>query len=209
MFNGLNSKGGAAKVFFLTAVLSAVVLFLILGYGRTNIYSDKHKAAEFCGSCHEMEADYHTWQASSHSEILCTRCHTNTSPTMIALKYFTFSYNTPVKVNKFIDDTDCLSCHRKQILVSPPGDLIIPHQLHLEKKIDCVDCHSYVAHGNILETKLVTGDLKPEQVTTEIGAEQMKIHFQVKMDVCMQCHNGAKAPNDCQYCHKVLRQPKK
>lgn len=209
MSNGLSPKSGFSKLLLLVMTLCAIFVICVTIYGRSTVYTDKHKAAEFCNSCHEMQADYNTWMYSSHSEELCTRCHSNVSPTSIALNYLTNSYVTPVKLKDFYSDANCLQCHNPNRVVTPPGDLIVPHDLHTAKGVDCIDCHNNIAHGDIYRSKLIGEKMKPQDVTKTIAQEQLANNNQVKMSTCMRCHNGAKAPDACSACHKVLRQPTK
>lgn len=209
MPNDLKSKGGAAKFFAFLTIISALIIVIIMGYSRANIYYDKEKAAEFCGNCHEMQANYYTWQYTAHSQILCTRCHQKVSPTKIALKYLTSSFNTPVKLTKLMDDNNCLQCHKKDRDISPPGDLIVPHQLHMEKGVDCIDCHTNVSHGDVLNASLIKDNIQVASFTKEMAEKQVIINKEVKMDTCMRCHNGSKATDSCNACHKLLRAPKK
>ena len=144
----------------------------------------------FCNSCHEMNAAYNTWQSSVHAEVACVQCHVK--PSLVAqmlhkveamkelyLHFTVFNKPNPPKIvaseMEPIDDA-CLQCHTLNRKYSFSGDLRMPHALHIKKGLTCPTCHSRVVHG-------VPGQRKP------------------KVEVCLTCHNGKKAPNSCPTCH--------
>jgi hypothetical protein len=75
----------------------------------------------------------------------------------------------------------CESCH-PGFLAGPPlsPGLVFDHQTHLARGAACADCHAgAVGHQ---------GSPAP------------------KMAACFACHEGRKAPKDCEYCHSNLDQ---
>lgn len=183
---------------------------------------------EFCKLCHAtMNPEYVTWKYSSHSQIRCVDCHmkpglVNTvKDKIIASKhlysYVLKDYKKPIKIKNEMSDELCLRCHSVQTRTfTLSGDLIVPHELHGEKGVSCVKCHSGVAHGNIAGRKVATDDLSAW--TMEDGKKNMALEYvRPDMDVCVDCHlnppkygvkNIEKVNWSCEACHKQIFTPK-
>lgn len=153
---------------------------------------------QFCGSCHEMTPEVATWQASSHSKVSCVACHiepgieslvkhkigslkqlyehlTNTVPEIIVMPHQ-------------IKDEACIECHSMARKVTTSGDILIPHDKHLEQGIACVACHGGVAHGFVAQRGL--NQKKDFGTWTSNKAEQVMNFDETKlaMEVCLTCH---------------------
>ena len=94
--------------------------------------------------------------------------------------------NQPVE--KGVPPANCASCHvgfkpgqPVARVVIPPPNLDFNHKVHVSKKIACETCH---------------GDLAKEKVGLATKAQLPK------MGLCLQCHEGRKAPDACTTCHK-------
>jgi len=175
---------GVSRLTIALAVLLAVVLGIV-GYRETS-------TPQFCRSCHEMGYYYDTWRHSSHQPINCEECHLGANvKDMIITKIgamkeiMVHSAKRPVaaqvprKAN--VADAVCRKCHEP-----PRGDLVyhqlrITHDAHLARGMHCQECHSNVVHGGrtgFINTPSMAG--------------------------CLKCHNGDKAPNNCNLCHLKL-----
>lgn len=171
----------------------------------------------FCGSCHEMKPQYVTWQASAHSKIACTSCHmepevSNLVQDKVLLlnwvyKHIKKSYFLPIELKKPMPNSVCESCHSDSRIITPSGDIKIPHDKHLAQGITCVTCHLGVAHGNIAQRQ-VTIDGNFDKWTSAVGLQNMVSTFRiVNMSQCTDCHKMNKAPLSCETCHKVIVTP--
>ena len=162
------------------------------------------KEVGFCTNCHEMQPNYYTWQVTSHNKFGCLKCHQDIKITTFAYKHLrgAAAIKFPIEKKRIIPNDICQSCHTNNRSVSPPGDIIFPHQLHVVKQIDCVDCHGNVTHLGIAE---YLKDPKNGSTTafTPVQAQKLVVKDnQILMSVCMRCHNGDMATAACNACHK-------
>ena len=171
----------------------------------------------FCAKCHVMAPEYSTWEASSHMNIACTKCHIKPGIVNLVIHkpsamkelylYYTGTYDRPIKMDHKLDDAICIQCHSPNRDFTPAGDLIIPHDKHAAKKVQCIDCHSGVAHGNILGRKL-TEDGNYAAWTQELGKQQMvKDYTEPKMNTCLECHIKRQVTQACEACHTTISLP--
>lgn len=163
------------------------------------VLSDKE-----CFTCHEMNPEIATWKVSSHSKIPCTACHN----VNIA------DYQTNVKLNQkpitmvdIIPDSVCEQCHSFNRLVTPGGDLKIPHEKHKAAEVACVKCHAGVVHAKISERGITTeGKLSDYNSWNENAAKQVAVSFYTKPDMwtCINCHKAASVTTRCGICHSQI-----
>ncbi len=156
----------------------------------------------FCGSCHEMKADFKSWQTSVHQNTGCIQCHVE--PGLLHLLvdkakspkslYFhlTGGYEKPVnkesKLASEISNESCLLCHTEDRDESLGHGLLFKHEAHLKIRMRCTECHNRVAH----------------QIK---GYEDLST-----MESCKErCHDGKALNNKCSFCHldTFLRRAKK
>ncbi len=64
--------------------------------------------------------------------------------------------------------------------------IVVPHAIHLDKGIGCIDCHQEIVHG-------------PDELMDENGA------ILPRMEICFACHNDRRAPRDCTLCHEMQK----
>ncbi|MCH6266557.1 cytochrome c3 family protein [Neobacillus citreus] len=204
---------------FKYATLTVLFLAVFLGLGFTGLKATS--SSKFCASCHEMKPEVYTWQASTHSEVDCTNCHTDPVFKKLAkdkskdlveqLKNHSSGTSaTPIRMPKEVPDSACKACHdmsKRQVTAS--GDIIIPHDKHMEKEIECTQCHSGIAHGKIADRKMTyqTDLEKWAQETGKVAMSEMKF-IRPDMDTCMECHKARKISTECKTCHSTGMVPK-
>lgn len=195
-------------------LISGFLLFVLIGTAGAIKLT---MSPEFCSKCHVMAPEYATWEASAHAQVACVDCHIKPGlgnliiHKIAAIKelvlYATNTYERPIKMSEQLDDGICVSCHSKNRKITPSGDLIVPHEKHAAKNVHCVECHSGVAHGNIVARKM-TVDGNYQVWTAEYGKKQMdKQYTETKMDTCVKCHIKRNVTQECQACHSAISVP--
>lgn len=182
---------------FLVAVVAAI-MFNVESFGNKQY----NKEVGFCANCHEMRPNYFTWMVTSHNQFGCLKCHKDIKITTFAYKHWRTAFATPVQKKNIIPNSVCESCHASTRSVTPPGDLIFPHQLHVIKQIDCVDCHDNVTHLGVADHLKNTKNVDLAAFNDTSAKKLIKKQNQILMPVCMRCHNGDMASSSCQACHK-------
>ncbi|WP_066315049.1 NapC/NirT family cytochrome c [Bacillus sp. FJAT-29814] len=196
------------------------VLFLALFFALGGLGLKATSSSEFCSSCHEIKPEYYTWKVSTHSEVECISCHVEPGAKNLAkakvegvvelYKKTTDTYTAPIQMPKDIPNSACESCHNMKTRdVTASGDLIIPHDKHMDKDIKCTQCHSGVAHGKIAERK-VTFKSDYGKWDEQLGKSMMsdKKFTSPKMDTCMECHRARQVTTECKACHTSEMYPK-
>lgn len=202
---------------FKLVVLSiGVVLFFIVAFAsliKVTMYPS------FCAQCHEMTPEYVTWKVSSHKRVACTDCHIK--PGLVNLLvhklkatkelflHFTEAYEIPITMSHEIEQEICLQCHDiNNRRFSYSGDLIVPHDRHSKAGINCVACHSGVAHGNVDQSGLIKEEADFSKWTISFAEKYMvKDNTEPKMNDCLECHNKRKVSTRCEACHSVISEP--
>lgn len=193
--------------------LGFLVLVGIAGLGGVKITS----SPGFCTLCHEILPEYTTWKASSHSRVTCIKCHqrpgvrnfiTEKKAAIGQLyRHFAQEFYLPIASPQIIENSICLTCHNMKRPVTAKGDIKMNHQKHLNRKINCVECHSGVAHGRIAERQL-TIDAAWDRWNEAYAKVQMNPQFtSLQMKDCVNCHSIKKAPLNCETCHKEILKP--
>ncbi len=145
--------------------------------------------SSFCNTCHEMRKDYQAWESSSHQEINCVSCHIEPGvlnllihklATLKELYNHFRGFEEPINKNselsKKLPENNCLNCH-SLVKVTPREGMIINHDAH-KGKLTCAYCHNRVGHPGM-----------------------DGYYNRMKMSECMKCHDGKKAPRECNVCH--------
>lgn len=204
----------------LLKIMTLTSLFLAL-FSALGVFGlEASSSSKFCASCHEMKPEYYTWKASTHSEVDCVNCHIQPGAENVAkdkaegigkiLKKETNAYTAPIQMPKEIPNSACEECHdMSKRTVTSSGDLIIPHDKHLDKDIKCTQCHSGVAHGKIAERN-VTFKSDYEKWDSSLGKTMMsEVKFtRPKMETCMECHEAREVSTECKTCHATGMYPK-
>ena len=208
----LATTEGKLKV--LIVVSGTLILFLALTVGALAITN----TPAFCSSCHEMGPEYFTWQGSAHNKVSCVTCHIKPGvKNLVAHKmesmkqlylHVTGTYVTPIEMQEKIENSQCLTCHdMEKRVTTPSGDIKFPHVSHLSQQINCVECHSGIAHGNI-EEKGFTALPDFTQWNAPKGKAYVSGKFnKLGMDKCVECHKESTVPVTCQTCHTKIVRP--
>ncbi|MDR6121603.1 nitrate/TMAO reductase-like tetraheme cytochrome c subunit [Bacillus sp. SLBN-46] len=205
----------------LLKIATLTVLFLALFSSIGFFGLEATSSSEFCSSCHEMKPEYYTWKASTHSEVDCTSCHTDpvfkelakdkAKGVIEALKKQSSSTSAaPIRMPNEIPDSACESCHNVFTReVTPSGDIIIPHDKHKNKGVECVQCHSGVVHGKVADRKM-TYSTDLDKWDSKVGKAAMADFKFIRpdMDTCMECHKARKITTECTACHTTGMIPK-
>lgn len=157
----------------------------------------------FCGSCHEMKADYISWKSSVHQNASCIQCHVEPGLVHLLIDkaksskslfyHLTNSYEKPInkesELASKISNESCFLCHTEGRDQSLGHGLLFEHEAHLKIRMRCTECHNRVAH-----------EIK--------GYENL-----ITMESCKdRCHDGKALNNRCDFCHNrsfLVKQEKK
>ncbi|OIJ22344.1 hypothetical protein BKP45_06815 [Anaerobacillus alkalidiazotrophicus] len=169
----------------------------------------------FCASCHMMQPQVLTWEASSHSSVNCKDCHIKpglegTVEAKIGGLWelyhtITDTYVAPIRMPSLIPDESCTKCHNMENRkVTSSGDIISEHGIHADKEVKCVTCHAGVAHGKVSERR-VTFKSDFEHWDETLGAYMMSYskYTAPQKATCMDCHELKRAPLTCEACHST------
>lgn len=164
--------------------LAVVLLVLIVagpGYTATQ--------PQFFERFERLGTYYETWNASTHANVPCQRCHV--SPGIVAQSAYNLRMAGEIWVSlvpigrepDVLGDTPnaaCNECHIDLRSISPAGDLLIPHKAHVDALgIGCAVCHNDVMVHN----------------------DDPAIGSAPRMATCLECHDGVKAKENCDACH--------
>jgi nitrate/TMAO reductase-like tetraheme cytochrome c subunit len=200
---------------YMTLTLLFLALFFSIGF----VGLEKASSSKFCSSCHEMKPEYNTWKASTHSEVDCVNCHKEPGVKQIAkvqadgiiknLRNEKVTSAAIIRMTKEIPNSACEKCHNMSTRqVTPSGDIIIPHDQHLDKNIKCIQCHSNVAHGEIADRNM-TFRTDYDKWDSKVGKAAMAdLKFtRPTMETCMDCHIARKITTECKACHTSGMEP--
>lgn len=207
------------KQYRIIKLMTLSLLFVLIFVFAGTVTVESTSSSGFCKSCHEMKPEYNTWKVSSHSEVECSNCHIGSSIKDYAkakanglvqvYKKTTNTFTAPIQMPKDIPDSACEKCHdMKARKVTASGDLIIPHDKHLNKDIKCVQCHSGIAHGNIAKRN-VTFKSDYDKWDDSLAKSMMSVKFtKPKMEECVDCHKARNVSTECKTCHESNMFPK-
>jgi nitrate/TMAO reductase-like tetraheme cytochrome c subunit len=166
------------------------------GYGVLSMTN----SPTFCSSCHEMQPEYTTYTASSHSQISCVQCHIKPGfVNMITHKIRSLKevyYHVTGVPNQIVQTTEeevsnknCLQCHSVNRLVTASGDLKVNHQGHIKDGIPCVTCHSGVVHAKIAARDLNIAADRSEWTKQNVDKLVEEKYLRPNMGTCIDCHD--------------------
>ena len=143
-----------------------------------------------CGSCHATAVSVDTWETGGHSRVSCYACHA--SPGVFGAASASFvgvgrvlnivrSSAASTAVGSLYSDR-CLGCHGSVAEGLTGSGVIMRHSDVIAARMPCVVCHSAVGHERRGRSSV---DGTPRQL----------------MPICLTCHDGVRAPADCDVCH--------
>lgn len=199
-------------------IAGLIILMLALTVGALKVTS----MPAFCITCHEMAPEYYTWENSAHNKIDCASCHIKPGFKNLLVHqigsltkvypHFAQSFVTPIALKEKIANYQCDSCHdMTKRETTPSGDIKFDHIKHSNQKLDCVECHSGVAHGNI-EKKGFTAITDFDSWNSEVGKAYVnssvsKFFTNLEMKQCVECHTMKDVPVTCNTCHSRIVKP--
>jgi len=144
----------AGKQSFKMAAIGFVVALVLVGAGgAAYAYME---SPSFCGGCHAMQEQYHSWNDSAHQTVDCSDCHLphdNIASTLWAktqtgvvdvYQQATRGYDLEITVTekgKEYLQKNCIRCHEPAIKETGMG---------FDKDgdgRDCTSCHRNLVHG--------------------------------------------------------------
>ncbi len=103
----------------------------------------------------------------------CKKCHSSRGNR---------GQHSPINVGDFVVRNALLSFKGK--VEKRRKGVKVPHAFHLDRGVNCTDCHAEVVHG-------------PQELMDSEGS------IYPRMKVCFRCHNDKRAPRECTLCHTV------
>lgn len=143
----------------ITTVIIVVVVLILWSWTGSN---------GFCGNlCHADKPEYDAWKKSTHARADCVDCHkvggrlslvgnkVFSIDRIVGTVYNTLSKNVPDKnldsaLSDSIPSSVCLKCHSLN-RITPSKGILINHEKHAKKNVNCTTCHNRVAHPGLVE----------------------------------------------------------
>jgi nitrate/TMAO reductase-like tetraheme cytochrome c subunit len=145
--------------------------------------------ATYCTSCKAMQPQAKTLALSAHNGIDCTECHIPPGKAEAVKWRLREARNiwadylgmpTTAQKGSVPTNANCLKCHPLDKIPNEGHGVRMNHAEHLDRNLNCVDCHSTVSHRLPGQKELVS------------------------MVTCLMCHSErGTAPSDCGFCHPV------
>lgn len=165
-----------------------------------------NNVADSCATaCHEMWPEVTTWQTGVHAKITCTTCHVDYKADDFKSAHDSATFAKPISIKRPVPNEACTGCHAMENRTATPlPDIIIPHNRHDKANVPCIDCHRFVAHGNLAERKVTTRaqfanyDQWNPQMAKQAAPDVMR---RPNMFVCIKCHEQRKVTTKCAVCH--------
>ncbi|MCX7913593.1 MAG: NapC/NirT family cytochrome c [Thermodesulfovibrionales bacterium] len=198
----------------------AVFLMLTFLYGY-RYYHYTQTDPDFCSSCHLVREAYIDWQRSSHSRVVCQKCHEIgiLEQNQRLLSYIARGVD-PISLNHGRQKPwlQCEGCHKTTIVqgaVSP--DKAYGHAKHaIIQKIKCSACHLNRQHNlpfngdsciQCHQNKEVHGISIREFSCINCHPFIRKHLVMTPPEKCTKCHlemsiKNPKSKLSCHYCHK-------
>lgn len=160
--------------------VGAIILIVAFGVGIS--------FPQACGKCHTGQEHVDTWRASTHRAVGCRRCHWQPGPIGLIqaeadvvrmARVWASSQNAVAGGSSGVSVPNgaCKSCHRGVVRKTTEGRIRVSHRELADAGYACTACHAKTGHAP-------RGDTRP-----------------MTMDLCLECHDGKRAPKRCDYCH--------
>jgi cytochrome c nitrite reductase small subunit len=140
-----------------------------------------------CVRCHEIEPSVASWRSSTHKGTDCMGCHDRPGVTghiatrLVALENLVRHARggkLPTTAEPAVGNEGCIHCHKDQLQgVTESAAIRVRHADFVETGTRCTECHGEAGHGPALGRTVPT------------------------MDKCVTCHDGSRAPSNCDTCH--------
>ncbi len=203
------------QMLVIVSVLFVIVLVLLLNgcsakvtdedQTESNANKGVETSAAFkagnCDDCHAMVPAVETWKLTSHSNLPCTACHgeevSNVSDITPSL---------PIEIADEVKSENCKQCHSTERKIKTSGDLIIHHEKHDKAGINCVQCHSGVAHAHLAEWEIANQKITDDypQWDAKMAEEVVANYNQLNMWSCIGCHKEKEITTECSACHSGI-----
>ncbi len=160
------------RFYIIVTILAVVFLALVAFYSNSAVVEEGNKdVIKFSHKTHSEDAD-------------CTDCHSSVPESTSLTDHLLPTHEDCGGCHDVEDKDECSTCHYENVyepLVQTESKLIFNHKEHLNRDLNCSDCHK---------------DFKAIDYSTE--AEQ-KVP---PMEFCVTCHSPEEiAPNFCENCH--------
>lgn len=153
--NIIQTLKGKEKLTVKTAGILAVGVFTFFLLSAWSIgYTSR---SEFCNTCHEMNKEYCTWQASAHKNVSCVSCHSEPGAMGVVKEkakgmreVYVHITGVPETIKADERDINCYSCHQDKVKTDLDKALAMkdPHtQKHFSNGMTCISCHSGLVHN--------------------------------------------------------------
>ncbi len=198
----------------------AILIIFVFLYGY-RYYRYTQNDPDFCTTCHLVSESHVDWQKSSHSKVICQKCHEIgvLEQNQRLLGYIAKGAD-PISLNHGRKKPwmQCLGCHKNtasQGAVSPGK--AYGHAKHVVmRKIECKQCHVLDRHNlphnngsciNCHKDKDVHGISIAEFSCINCHPFTRKHPVMTPPDKCTKCHvkmlqKNPKSKLSCHYCHK-------
>lgn len=196
------------------AVLLLFAAFMITVLGIT---STKWFCAE---GCHKVQDDtILAYEASAHANISCMACHmpVGADPVTFLLHkaealgelYLTVTGNYELPLNGEselayeMQSEQCTQCHTL-FTVTPAAGIVIDHEIHTSRGVECTVCHNRVAHVENFELTLedpTTGEPNQPHDDFQVMTACFRCHSQEEVRNVANGESAESAPGDCDACH--------
>ncbi len=208
-------------------LIIAVIIISIFLYGY-RYYRHTQEDPDFCSSCHLVRESHLDWQKSSHSRVVCQKCHEIgvLEQNQRLLGYIATGAD-PISLTHGRKKPwlQCDSCHKNTVIqgsVSPVK--AYGHAKHaVIQKIECKRCHILDRHNLTFneascsqchQNKEVHGLSAGEFSCINCHTFIRKHPVMTPPDKCTKCHvemleKNPKSKLSCHYCHKphLLQKP--
>ncbi len=164
--------------------LPATIAAVLLIAGGAVGFRETGRTAYCASSCHTMVPAATSWRTSSHRSIACVTCHED-SPIDAALSRtrhlarFVAS-GGELRTRATVSSMQCMRCHPEVATSREPTTahgLRVVHVHFNRAGTACTDCH------------IESGHVKDDRCAPR------------RMASCLVCHDGARAPSECDGCH--------
>ena len=198
-------RNKSKRILLLVVLLLALSSYLVFDYIEAQ--------PSFCNSCHEMNFYYVSWLNSTHdTSANCLSCHSEPFPrgeldTKIRgitelIAHIRGDYKLPITSAVSLGNNQCTLCH--PLTSEAILNIDVPHVIHVENGLLCVDCHSKVVHHEPNEPTVITNQECAGCHTSHVGTSATfpltGAHSKLQ---CIDCHNVTLGglSVDCVRCH--------